>query len=194
MKIGIMGLADKRHIVYSLVRVLGGLSSTIIFTPNKQYLQMSEDMVADFELSDIRFVVYDCDIDELDPDDYELDNYEFVIYDILTDMPFQMDVGVIMDNRERFIQELEDRGLEDIPLFTCEVVDAANLLVNEKKVIIPPASYVEDVIQNMYVTKMLMPFKSAPFNKSMTALVTEITNLRAPVVQQKLKKGVMDIW
>lgn len=194
MKIGLLGLADKRHIVYSLVRVLGELSSTIIFTSNKQYLQMSPDLITDFELNDIRFVVYDCDIDEIDAEEYDLDNYEFVVYDILTEMPFSLDVAVIMDNRDEFILQLEDRELQGIPIFTCEHFEKGDALDCERAITIPPASYVEDAIQTMYRTKQLLPFKSGAFNKGMTSLVSEITKLRTNVVQQKLKKGVMELW
>lgn len=193
MKIGIIGLSDKRHIIYTLVRVLGGLSNTIIFTPNKQYLQMSEDLLTDFELNDVRVVVYDCDIDELDEEEYELSTYEFVVYDILLDVPFGLDVALVMDNRERYLTDLEDRDLDNIPIFSVDAFTAEDAYIEEKHVKIPPASLVETIIQNMYKTRQITPIKNNNFNKGACDLVCSITKLKSGTVMPRLKKGVIDV-
>lgn len=146
MKIGIIGLSDKRHIIYTLVRILGGLSTTVIFTPNKQYLYMSEDMMQDFELNDIRIVVYDCDIDEITEEEFELSTYEFIIYDILTYIPNELDVALILDNREKYIESLEDNGLEDISIFTAEGFSSSDALFDEKQIKVPHASLIEPAL------------------------------------------------
>lgn len=194
MRIGIIGLSDKRHVIYTLIRVLGGLSSTVVFTPNKQYLYMSEDFVNDFELNDIRMVVCDDDdLDSLDEEEFDFEGFEYIVYDILTEIPSKLDVAVIMDHRDKYTSELENLELEDIPIYSIGEFSAADAFSSEKKIKLTPASAVEPVLQEMYKTRQIKPFKNSGFNKSMCTLVCEVTGLPSRVVLSRINKGVIDL-
>jgi hypothetical protein len=151
---------------------------------------LSPDHVPEFEICDVQVVVYDCDADDLH-DEYELGTFEYVIYDILKDVPPKLESVMMLDCREYYLYDLEDNGLEGIPIFTAIPVEKSQLLAQETVIKIPPASMVEPQLQKMFQDRILHPVKSAPFIKGMAPVLAMITGLSASQMTLKLKKGVM---
>jgi hypothetical protein len=192
MTTGLMGFSDKRHIIYSLVRVLGGLGKTVILTPNPQYLQLSEGMASEFDLHDVRLVVYTGDVEALDAE-YELHSYEYVIYDVIDDVPFKLDIALIMDDRSLYVEALENRDLSEIPVLSLISSPKSEMLSKEKVVKLPPASLMEPQLQELFSTRVLKPVQTSTFNDGMTSIVAQITGLSRGTVAGRLKKGVITV-
>lgn len=192
MVAGLLGLGDKRHIVYTLIRVLGGLGRTIFLTPNKQYLMLSQDHLLDFEINDVQVVVYECDIEDLH-EEYGLSTYEYVIYDILKDFPADLDVALMLDSREHYMYDMEDRELDMIPLFTAVPVKKDDMFTNEKIVKVPPASLVEPQLQKMFTDRVLLPIKGGPFFSAMLPLVINMTGLTSSQISPRMKKKELKV-
>ena len=190
LNIGLLGFSDKRHIVYTLMRVLSGLGRTAFFTPNKQYLMLSEEHLSDFEINDIHVVVFNCDIEDLG-EEYDIGSYEYIIYDIYDELPLKLDDAVLFDSHEFYAFNLEDLNIDDIPIFTACSVEKIDLLPQEKLIKIPPASFVEDTLQLMFQNRELIPIKKGKFLKEMTAIVSSITGLQSSYINQQLKKEVL---
>ncbi len=190
LNIGLLGFSDKRHIVYTLMRVLSGLGRTVFFTQNKQYLMLSEEHLSDFEINDIHVVIFNCDIGDLE-DEYDIDSYEYIIYDIFNELPLKLDVAVLLDSHKFYAFNLEDLDLDDIPVFTACPVEKIELLPQEKLIKIPPASSVEDILQLMFQKRELIPIKRGKFLKEMTTIISSITGLSSSYINQQLKKEVL---
>lgn len=192
MNIGLLGFSDKRHIVYTLIRVLGGFGRMIFFTQNKQYLMLSEEHLTEFEINDVQIVIFSGDIDELS-DEYELGSYEYVIYDVQDELPLHLDTVLLMDSHDYYAFDLEDRGMDDIPIFCSDNVEKIDLMPKEKQIVIPPASMVEDGLQAMFQTRTLLPVKNRVFLKAMTVFIASIAELQESFVLAQLKKEVMEV-
>lgn len=192
MRLGLMGLSDKRHVVYSLIRVLGNLGRTIFLTQNQQYLMLSPDHLNEFEISDVHVLVYEGDVDDLE-DGYELHSYEYVIYDIWKQMPQSLDCGMIFDSREFYIYDLEDRNLDSITVFSVDGTKKDEQLPHEKAIKIPPASLIEPTLQTMFNTQTLTPIKNSTFITSMTHVIKEVTGLSSGQISSRLKKGDLKV-
>ena len=192
MKIGLMGLGDKRHIVYTLIRVLSNLGRTVIFTPNSQYLMLSEEYLPEFEICDAQMAIYNCDIDDLCKE-YDLDAYSYVVYDIQREIPFDLDIGMILDSRDYYVAELKDRELDDVQLFSVQNCVKSELLTQEVTIKLPTASKIEKVLYKMFDERRLLPVTNSDFIRGMTPFMTQITELSAGQISASLKKGVMEV-
>lgn len=189
MKITILGHSDKRHIIYTMLRMLKYSGRVCLITNNPQYRQLSIDFEDDFLISDVQVLIAE-DPDEV-ADYHELDGYDYIIYDCLLSIPEEMDVVIIMDHVKTYETFMDEHDIPDIPTYVPK--DAEVGKGNYTKVPFIPASLVEPQLRAIENSYKLLPINNSTHNKCMSSLLSGITKIPAAKLMATLKQKGDDV-
>lgn len=189
MHIAIFGHSDKRHIIYTMLRMLKFSGRVCLVTNNPVYKQLSMDFEESFTISDVQVVV-DQDPDEVD-EYHDLSQYDFVIYDCLLSIPSKIDVVVILDHYVIYEQYLDENEIPEVPTFIPKSSPLTN--PNYTRLTIPPASLVEADLTAIEESYKLLPIKNNTHSKAMASILSTITKIPASKLLATLKQKGDDI-
>ena len=189
MNIVIFGHSDKRHLIYSMVRMLKFTGRVCLITNNPVYRQLSMDFEEMFTISDVQVIVED------DPDSVEeyhdLSLYDYIIYDCLLSMPQKLDVAIILDHFQVYEQFMDENEIPEIPTFVPKNAKVTNNTY--KRFVLVPASTLEPQLQKIEESYKFLPILNSAHNKSVATLLETITHIPKSKLLATLKQKGDDI-
>ncbi|MBR1736818.1 MAG: hypothetical protein IJ736_07360 [Firmicutes bacterium] len=184
MNIAVMGFKDKRHIMYSLLKILSPAGRTAFITTNPCYRQLSEDFSSEFEIGDTDFLVLSDSL--YSAEEYlDIGSYDFVIYDAIVEVPERIEVSVITDHEELYRQAIDE--MDKKPTF--KFIESKNAKKDEKSISFIKASTVEDILEKIENDREFYPITSYFHNKAMAELLSRATGMDKGKIIAYLKKG-----
>lgn len=183
MNIAIMGFRDKRHIFYSLLKILSNIGRVAFITPNPCYKQLSEDFSSEFEIEDTDILIVEnlYDVDTM----LDLENYDFVIWDCLTELPEKIELLLMIDHPDMYRAAINE--LDSKPKYQF-IAKGENALKNEKIISIIKASSVEEILTKVEKDRVWYPITGFVHNKSMSELLCSSTGINKNKLLSYLKR------
>lgn len=185
MNIVIMGFRDKRHIIYSILKILSPVGRTVFITTNPCYRQLSEDYSPEFEIGDTDVLVLNeslysaCEI-------LELEVYDYLIWDAVVEVPENVDLSIMTDHEELYRSELEELNIK--PKFKF-IENKTAAKKDEKTVTFVKASAVEEILTKIETDRIFYPITSYAHNKTMSEILSAATGMEKSKLTAYLKKG-----
>lgn len=182
LDIGIFGFRDKRHIIYSILKILGDVGRTIFITQNPCYIQLSENFSMEFEINDIDVIVSKdsfLDIYEL----IELDEYDFCIWDCITEIPTKVNLAVLADHGSIYREAFEELIEKPCNIFAVK----EEVKKNEIPIVFIKASSVEDVLTKIEKDRILYSIPNNVHNKSISSMLSKATGISQRKLLETLK-------
>lgn len=185
MDIAVMGFRDKRHIMYSMLKILSPMGRTAFITTNPCYRQLSEDFSAEFEIGDTDFLVLSESLYGA-ADILDIESYDFVIWDAVTEVPEKIDLSIIIDHEDLYRQAIDE--LSEKPKFKY-VENKASAKKDEKAAVFVKASAVEDILTKIETDREFYPITSYTHNKTMGEMLSMAMGIEKSKIISYLKKG-----
>lgn len=184
MTLCILGHSDKRHIIYTTLRMLQFVGRVCFITSNPCYRQLSPDFDEEFEFGDIH-VICNEDISYIETET-DLSAYDFVVCDCLLSMPSTMDLAIILDHVPFYEEQLDMNDIPDIPTFIPK--GAKSFMGKAREVQFVPASVMEKDLKVIETELKLLPINNSTHNKYMSSILEQATRISKAKLLNTLKK------
>jgi hypothetical protein len=182
----VFGHSDKRHIIYTMLRMLQFMGRVCFITSNPCYRQLSPDFDDEFEFGDIH-VIYDEDISYVESE-HDLTSYDFVVCDCLLSMPSTIDLAIIMDHVPFYEEQLDINDIPDIPTFIPK--GETSFMNKTQGVQFVPASVMEKDLKLIESELKLLPINNSAHNRYMSAILEKATHIpKAKLLTTLKQKG-----
>jgi len=198
-KIAVYGFSDKRHIFYSLFKILGSIGRVLFITKNPQYLLFTEDFQeTEFDVDTIRFKIVNEPISEIFIEETDEINdifksYDFVIMDIINDYISQdnQEIAIIVDHLEDYREMIFDTFNDDgeRPLVFANKYSGIVSKI-ETGVNLEYASFVADDINRIETDRLFYPISNNKHIRVMATILREINHCSLSDLKRYLKKKI----
>lgn len=185
MNIAIMGFRDKRHIIYSILKILTLLGRTAFITTNPCYKQLSEDYSSEFEIDDTDILILTENLYDAE-DILELENYDFIIWDSITEIPEELTLSIIVDHPELYRTAFTELNVKPKLQYVAKEIKAQK---GENAISFIKASEVEGILSKIETNKKWYPITGFTHNKSISEILSSATGISKSEIIHCLKDG-----
>lgn len=183
--IALCGFRDKRHIVYSMLKLLSNIGRTVFITTNPCYIQLSKEFVSEFEIDDISFYVL-CEGLESASDYIDLEGYDFYIWDCLVETPNNIDMAIIVDHSELYREAFKELEKKPANIY---IVKGEQAKKDEISISLIKASVVEDTLTQIETELIWFPIPNNAHNKTLANVLSKAIGISQGKLLENLRKG-----
>lgn len=178
MKINVIGLTDKRPVIYSLIKVLQYYGDVLFITENRRYRRLLEDQILLGNFGNCLVSITDASPDEVwEEIGYNESDFDFIIYDTGNRVPIEDVIHILVEGdslteeEQSILDCLEEEELIKIKLgcgvMTTEVMNVTELIESKQT---------------------CLPYNDRQINKAMSEALSKIVKGKPKELLKLLKR------